>query len=100
MSTVSPRRTIIDDVFQAVEQSGGDLSWFPPGVRQCGLNPCMGWPAPAGWRGPELSFHLRGGVVAGLIFLSAGRLRAPACYFVRAGCIFQARIVDKNNGTQ
>ena len=39
VSTVSPRRTIIDDVSQAVEQSGGggDLSWFPPGVRQCGL---------------------------------------------------------------
>ena len=63
----------------------------------------MGWPAPrgppqpAGCRGPELSFHLRGGAVAGLIFLYAGRLRAPACYFVRAGCIFKARIVDKNN---
>ena len=34
---------------------------------RCILNPCMGWPAPrgppqpAGWRGPELSFHLRGG---------------------------------------
>ena len=56
--------------------------------------------SPRGWRGPELSFHLRGGAVAGLIFLSAGRLRAPAYYFVRAGCIFQARIVDKNNGTQ
>ena len=28
---------IIDDVSQAVEQSGGgDLSWFPPGFRQCG----------------------------------------------------------------
>ena len=57
----------------------------------------MGWPAP---RGSELSFHLRGGAVAGLILLFAGRLRAPACYFVQAGCIFQARIVDKNNGTQ
>ena len=57
-------------------------------------------PAARGWRGPELSFYLRGGAVAGLIFLSAGWLRAPACYFVRAGCIFQARIVEKNNGTQ
>ena len=37
VSTVSPRRTIIDDVSQAVEQSGGNLSWFPPGVQQCGL---------------------------------------------------------------
>ena len=68
------------------------------------VNPCMGWPAPrapaACGRGPELSFHLRGGAVAGLIFLSAGRLRASACYFVWAGCIFQARIVDTNNGTQ
>ena len=39
--TVSPRRTIIDDVSQAVGQSGGgggDLSWSSPGVRQCGLN--------------------------------------------------------------
>ena len=37
VSTVSPRRTIIDDVSLAVEQSGGgggDLSWFPPGVRR------------------------------------------------------------------
>ena len=34
--TVSPRRTIFDDIYLAVEQSGGDLSWFPPGVRQCG----------------------------------------------------------------
>ena len=32
VSTVSPRRMTYDDVFQAVEQSGGDLSWFPPGV--------------------------------------------------------------------
>ena len=39
VSTVSPRRTIIDDVSQTVEQSGGggDLSWFPPEFRQCGL---------------------------------------------------------------
>ena len=37
MSTVSRRRTIIDDVSHAVEESGGDLSWFPPGVRQCEL---------------------------------------------------------------
>ena len=37
VSTVSPRRMIIDDVSQAVEQSGGGgLSWFPPGFRQCG----------------------------------------------------------------
>ena len=59
-----------------------------------------GPPQHAGGRGPELSFHLRGGAVTALIFLSAGRLRAPTCYFVRAGCIFQARIVDENNGTQ
>ena len=38
--TVSPRWTIIDDVSQAVGQSGGggDLSWSSLGVRQCGLN--------------------------------------------------------------
>ena len=36
VSTVSPRRMTCDDVFQVVEQSGGDLSWFPPGFRQCG----------------------------------------------------------------
>ena len=39
--TVSPRRTIIDDVSQAVGQSGGgggDLSWSSPWVRQSGLN--------------------------------------------------------------
>ena len=36
VSTVSPRRMTCDDVFQAVEQSGGDLSWFPLGFRQCG----------------------------------------------------------------
>ena len=31
VSTVSPRRMTIDDVSQAVEQSGRDLSWFPRG---------------------------------------------------------------------
>ena len=31
-----PGRMTIDDVSQAVEKSGGDLSWFPPGFRQCG----------------------------------------------------------------
>ena len=40
--TVSPRWTIIDDVSQAVGQSGvvggGYLSWSSPGVRWCGLN--------------------------------------------------------------
>ena len=58
----------------------------------------------AGPRSPRAGAGLNSvftcGAVAGLIFLSAGRLRAPACYCVRAGCIFQARIVDKNNGTQ
>ena len=37
VSTVSPRRTIIDDVSLAVEQSGGNLCWFPLDVRQYGL---------------------------------------------------------------
>ena len=35
--TVSPRRTIIDDVFQAVEHSGGTSVGSLPPVRQCGL---------------------------------------------------------------
>ena len=35
MPTVSPRRMTIDDVSHAM-LSGGDLSWSPPGFRQCG----------------------------------------------------------------
>ena len=51
-----------------------------------GLNYVFTCGAGRGGRGPDISFC---GAVAG-----------PACYFVRAGCIFQARIVNKNNGTQ
>ena len=32
MSTVSPQRMKIDDVFQTVEQSGGGPQLHPPGV--------------------------------------------------------------------
>ena len=65
---------------------------------------CVGWTTPreprtTAARGLAWAWinSLRAGAVAGLIFLSAGRLRAPAWNVVRLGV---ARIVDKNNGTQ